>query len=84
VFEVNNSEENVRWSSVIARVYEEAERRAAEGGDFVFLGEFFDSIAEPVYIDEAHLGPRGNELVAQFIAKYVETHSRNYLALKPR
>ena len=80
VFEVNNSEENVRWSSVIAKVYEEAERRAAEGGDFVFLGEFFDSIAEPVYIDEAHLGPRGNELVAQFIAKYVETHSRAYVA----
>lgn len=79
VFEVNKSEENARWSSVIAKVYEEAERRAAQGGDFVFLGGLFDSIAEPVYLDEAHLGPRGNELVAQFIAKYIETHSRVYV-----
>src|ERR1700687_133217 len=84
VFAVNKSDANVRWSSVIARVYEEADRRAAQGSDFFFLGGLFDSVAEPVYIDEAHLGPRGNELVAQFIAKYLETHSRNYLALQPR
>jgi lysophospholipase L1-like esterase len=84
VFEVDKSEENVRWSSVIAKVYEEAERRAAQGADFIFLGDLFDSSAEPVYLDEAHLGPRGNELVAQSIAKYIETHSRNYLALQAR
>lgn len=80
VFTVNDSEQNVRWSSVIAKVYEEAERRAGQGGDFVFMGDLFDSIAEPIYLDEAHLGPRGNEVVAQFIAKYVEAHSRAYVA----
>jgi len=53
--------------------YEEAERRAP-GAAFVFLADLFDSTAEPIYIDEAHLGPHGNELAAQAVAKYVEDH----------
>lgn len=83
VLAINSSEKNAsnaRWSIVIAEAYQEAEHRAAQGGEFVFLGDLFDSVAEPIYIDEAHLGPRGNELVAQFIAKYIETHSRAYVA----
>ena len=29
---------------------------------------------EALYLDEVHLGPHGNELVANAIAKYVEDH----------
>jgi lysophospholipase L1-like esterase len=62
------------WSLVIADVYQEAENRAARNGEFVFIGGLFDSVQEPLYIDQAHLGPRGNELVAHAIASYVEDH----------
>ena len=54
-------------------VYQEAERRAPEAG-FVSMAGVFDSVSEPVYVDEVHLGPRGNELVADAIAKYLGEH----------
>jgi hypothetical protein len=49
--------------------YQEAEQRATANGDFVFLGDVLDSQREPLYLDEWHLGPKGNELVAEAIAK---------------
>ncbi len=52
----------------ITAVYEEAERRSAASGEFIFLGHVFDQVKEPAYIDWVHLAPRGNELVAQAIA----------------
>lgn len=55
-------------------VYREAERHAADEGSFVFFGDLFDSTREPLYVDEAHLDPRGNELVAQAIASFVLKH----------
>jgi lysophospholipase L1-like esterase len=60
--------------------YEEAKRRAATNGSFVFLGDIFESVKEPVFIDKwMHLAPVGNELVARSVAKHVEdslnTHS---------
>lgn len=78
VFEINGTAENKRWSRVIAQVYQEAQTRAAETGDFVFLGGLFDSVHEPTYIDEAHLGPRGNEIAANFMADYIRKHSKQY------
>jgi hypothetical protein len=36
-------------------VYKEAENRAAEKRDFVFLADAFDSVREPVYLDWVHL-----------------------------
>jgi lysophospholipase L1-like esterase len=62
---------------MMTAVYSEAEHRAAQDGTFVFLGGVFDSTKEPVYIDEGHLGPRGNEVVAQAIASYVHHHPDN-------
>jgi lysophospholipase L1-like esterase len=59
---------------MMAATYSEAERRAAQDGHFVFLGGVFDSTKEPVYIDQGHLGPRGNEVVAQAIANYMRNH----------
>jgi lysophospholipase L1-like esterase len=62
---------------MMTATYGEAEHRAEQDGTFVFLGGVFDSTKEPVYIDEGHLGPRGNEVVAQAIASYVRNHPDN-------
>lgn len=35
--------------------------------DVFFLGNIFDEVKGPIYIDDAHVGPQGNELVAQAI-----------------
>jgi lysophospholipase L1-like esterase len=62
------------WFLTMIEVYREAEHHAAANDSFVFLADLFDSTREPLYVDEAHLGPRGNELVAQAIANYVRDH----------
>jgi hypothetical protein len=59
---------------MMTATYSEAERRAALDGTFVFLGGVFDSTKEPVYIDQGHLGPRGNEVVGQAISNYLRDH----------
>jgi lysophospholipase L1-like esterase len=55
----------------IQAVYQEAERRSAASKSFIFLGRIFDQVAEPLYIDQVHLGPQGNEIVAGAIARVV-------------
>jgi len=65
------------WSLIMMGVYQEAATRAASVGSFIFLGGIFDSVPEPIYIDQGHLGPRGNELTAQAVAEYVEGHLGN-------
>lgn len=65
------------WSRIVTAVYQEAETRAVNTEDFIFLGGIFDSVKEPVYVDQGHLGPRGNELAAQAVAKYIRDHSEN-------
>ena len=62
------------WFLTINAVYREAEHHAPTDGLYVFLGGQFDSTKEPLYVDEAHLGPQGNEIVAQAIAAYIRTH----------
>ena len=65
------------WSRIVTAVYQEADTRAAATRDFIFLGGIFDSVKKPLYIDQGHLGPSGNELAAQAIAKYIEEHPQN-------
>ncbi len=44
---------------ILRAVNEQAARRALQDGGFVFLGQIFDSVSEPLYIDRLmHLGPR--------------------------
>jgi lysophospholipase L1-like esterase len=57
----------------VVAVYQEAERRTPTA-TFGYLTDVFDAVPEPIYIDEAHLGPHGNELAANAIAKYIEDH----------
>jgi lysophospholipase L1-like esterase len=65
--------DGTRTFRVLAAVYQEAESRASSTGSFVFLGSIFDSVKEPLYIDRwMHVGPLGNELAAQAIAKRIE------------
>jgi len=63
---------------ILRAVDEEAARRSLRDGDFVFLGQVFDSVKEPLYIDQyMHLGPRGNQIVAGAMANWVGSHAAN-------
>jgi lysophospholipase L1-like esterase len=57
---------------ILSTVYQHAERRAARDHTFVFLGNIFDSVQQPLYLDWMHLAPQGNELVAHSLAKAVQ------------
>jgi lysophospholipase L1-like esterase len=72
--DVSGTSTDSAWFLTMIGVYREADGYAAGHGDVVFLANLFDSVREPLYVDEAHLGPRGNELVAQAIANYVHDH----------
>jgi lysophospholipase L1-like esterase len=50
-------------------VYQEAETRSAASQSFVFLAHVFDKVQELIYVDEFHLDPRGNQIIAQSIAQ---------------
>jgi hypothetical protein len=70
-----NSPEGSAFLSMGA-AYHEAARRAARDGSFVFLGDLFDSASEPLYLDRwMHVGPRGNEIQAAAVARYLEAHA---------
>jgi len=53
----------------IQDVYKEAESRSGAPGKYVSLAHVFDRTTETIYTDWSHLGPRGNEIVAQAIAE---------------
>ena len=55
----------------VAAVYREAERRASLKNNFYFLGHIFDPVRDPIYVDTVHVGPRGNEIVAEAMARIV-------------
>jgi lysophospholipase L1-like esterase len=65
-----------QYSNTSTAVYEEAERRARRDGNFVFLGRLFDSVKEPIYVDQVHTGPRGNELAAEVIVHQIVVDSK--------
>ena len=71
-------QKNANSLQILRAVNEVAARRALQTGSFVFLGQIFDSVKEPLYIDHLmHVGPRGNQIVAKAIAKFMESHARN-------
>lgn len=63
------------FTASIQSVYREAERRSVQSGDFLFLSRIFEPVSEPLFIDDAHLGPRGNEIVSDAIARVVTSSS---------
>ena len=60
----------------ITAAYQEAKAQAVEG-IFVFEGELYDSVQQPVYIDEVHAGPVGNELAAEIARHFVAESPAN-------
>jgi len=73
VIEFTNRESVALWQQGLNAVYQEAEVRSAASGSFIFLGNMFDSVNKPLYIGDAlHLGPRGNQIVAETIARELE------------
>lgn len=79
IVEVDTSGTSVAsaWLPVMRAVYQEAERRATFDGNFIFLGNLFDSTKGPIYMDEMHVGPEGNEMAAKAIASHVQTIPSN-------
>lgn len=65
----NDKDEN----RAVDAVYREAERRATLNESFVFLGHVFDRVRDPIYVDQVHLGPRGNEMIAETLAQTLRT-----------
>jgi hypothetical protein len=65
-------------------VYEQAKRRLSgrEREGIVFLGNVFDDVPEPLYIDYVHVGRRGNEIIAGEIVKSIRNHRRPRHAMK--
>jgi lysophospholipase L1-like esterase len=56
----------------LSPVYKEAAYRAGKKAGFTFLGDVFEAVREPIYLDWVHLNPRGNELVAREVAKHLQ------------
>ena len=59
------------WVKSQQLVYEKAKTafsgREREG--VLFLGDIFEDINEPIYADWVHVGPRGNEIIGNEIAR---------------
>ena len=61
----------------MAAVYRQAAERSSFDHSFVFLGDIFDAVRDPVYIDRwMHLSPAGNELVALALVRHIEESLR--------
>jgi lysophospholipase L1-like esterase len=59
--------------AALAPVYREAAQRSQHEGQFVFLGDIFDDSSQPLYLDWVHLNPEGNQLVAQVMARQLDS-----------
>ncbi|MDT7041538.1 SGNH/GDSL hydrolase family protein [Candidatus Nitronereus thalassa] len=68
----NNSTPVFRESQ--RKVFFEAKARLSDKEDenIYFLGNMFDDVAEPIYIDWCHVGPKGNEIVAKEIGQRIQ------------
>jgi lysophospholipase L1-like esterase len=67
--EARRTELGGRVQRGIVGVYNEAERQSRVSTDYVFLGHAFDDVKDLIYVDEFHLDPRGNEIMANRIAQ---------------
>ena len=54
-------------------VYRKAAQRSQQGRQFIFLGDIFNDQSQPLYLDWVHLNPEGNKLVAQAVARQLDS-----------
>ena len=73
--EVRSKELGGRVHRGLNAVYQEAETRSSASESFVFLGHVFDKVQELIYVDEFHLDPRGNQIIARAIAQALRLDS---------
>jgi lysophospholipase L1-like esterase len=73
--EARNKELGGRVHRGLNAVYQEAETRSSASESFVFLGHVFDKVQELIYVDEFHLDPRGNQIIARAIAQALRLDS---------
>lgn len=67
--EARRTELGGRVQRGLVAVYNEAERESKVPSDYVFLGHAFDDVKDLIYVDEFHLDPRGNEIMAERIVQ---------------
>src|SRR5262249_16138005 len=63
--------EEARGVATIQAIYREAQQRSSVMDNFTFLGKLFDITPEPLYVDYVHLGPKGNQIVANRLAEEI-------------
>jgi len=63
------------WIESQLEVYKVAKERLSkrEHEKIYFLGNLFDEVDEPIYIDWCHVGPNGNEIVAGEIFRQIKS-----------
>lgn len=67
--EARRTEFGGRVARGLVAVYNEAERQSKISPDYVFLGHAFDDVKDLIYVDEFHLDPRGNEIMADHMVQ---------------
>jgi lysophospholipase L1-like esterase len=67
--EARRTELGGRVQRGVMAVYNEAERQSRISQDYLFLGHALDDVKDLIYVDEFHLDPRGNHIMADRIAE---------------
>jgi hypothetical protein len=71
-------------AQLYASVYHAIEQEASTHPDLYYLGHVFDGYRSLLYIDEAHVTPAGNELIAQQMVDVIEARSAPVSGSAPR
>lgn len=69
-----NYRNGVYQQRALSATYESVQKVSNDYYKFYNLSRIFDSITETVFIDYVHLGPHGNELVAESIANIINAN----------
>ena len=71
----NRLESDVGLDKLFTAVYREIERDSSRYPNFYFLNHLFDRYNELIWIDEGHVTPFGNELIARRMLEAIEGRS---------
>ncbi len=57
------------------QVYTNAKKKFSrrENENIFFLGNVFDEVDEPIYIDWHHVGPNGNKIIAKKMSGFIKS-----------
>jgi hypothetical protein len=69
--------DGVYQQKALTKTYQLIENSSFKEFNFYNLSRVFDNVDEPIYIDWMHLGPRGNEIVANKISNIIREAFRS-------